>query len=213
MDAKSHWEHVYRTRDPREVSWFQPTPALSLDLIEHLAPSRDSAIIDVGAGASTLVDNLLVAGYRTISALDVSAAALEHSRRRLGSDANLVDWREADVLAADLGLATYDVWHDRAVFHFLTSASDRSRYVARVRRALRQPGHLIIATFADDGPTRCSGLDAMRYSAAALRDVLDTGFHLVDERRESHRTPSGGQQPFMYAAFRFDSSSSASIEP
>jgi SAM-dependent methyltransferase len=213
VDAKSHWEHVYRTRNPREVSWFQPTPALSLELIERLAPSRGSAIIDVGAGASTLADNLLAAGYRHVTALDISAAALELLRQRLGNNAALIDWREADILTDDIGSTAYDLWHDRAVFHFLTGAPDRARYVERVRRALRPSGHVVVATFADDGPTRCSGLDAMRYTASALGDVLGDGFQLVEERRESHRTPAGVQQSFIYAAFRFDSPSIGSNGP
>lgn len=204
MDAKSHWEHVYRTRNPREVSWFQPLPALSLELIERLAPSRDSAILDVGAGASALADGLLAAGYRRITALDISAAALTLAQQRLGDDARLIEWREADVLAADLGAGAFDVWHDRAVFHFLTDTADRARYVARLRHALRAGGHVIIATFAEDGPTRCSGLEAARYSASSIGSELGAGFQLVDSRRESHRTPAGTQQAFTYAAFRFE---------
>ena len=163
MDPKSHWEGVYRTKRLEEVSWFQPDARLSLQLVQQAAPDRTSAIIDVGGGASTFVDGLIRAGYHRITVLDLARTALSHAQDRLQDDARLVTWREADVLTAEFAAGGFDVWHDRAVFHFLTDPVDRARYVARVRRALRSGGHAIVATFAEDGPTRCSGLDVQRF--------------------------------------------------
>lgn len=204
MDLKSHWERVYRTKRPDEVSWFQPEATLSLMLIQQAAPSRDSAIIDVGAGASTLVDGLLAAGYRRITLLDLSAAALAETRGRLAHAMESVIWREGDVLTADLGEAEFDVWHDRAVFHFLTTAAQRTRYVTQVRHALRPGGYALVATFAADGPARCSGLDVARYSPSALHREFGRDFRLVESRREEHSTPSGGRQAFTYCLCRYE---------
>jgi SAM-dependent methyltransferase len=209
VDTKSHWERVYRTKGPNQMSWFQPEATLSLKLIQQVAPGRDSTIIDVGAGASTLVDGLLAAGYSRITVLDLSPAALTQAQQRLTRDAGSVVWREADVLAADLPGAEFDVWHDRAVFHFLTVAAQRARYVAQVRHAVRPGGYAIVATFAEDGPTRCSGLDVARYSPDALHSEFGRDFRLVESRREEHSTPWGAPQAFTYCLCRYEPLASA----
>jgi SAM-dependent methyltransferase len=202
MDPKAHWEHIYRTKPPTQVSWYQPHAQRSLDLIRRVSPPPAGAIIDVGGGASTLVDDLLDAGYRDLTVLDLSATALAQARSRLGSHAGMVRWMEADVLNASLPEAGYSVWHDRAVFHFLTAPADRARYVAQVRGAVRAGGFVLVATFADDGPTRCSGLEVERYSAEALHAEFGSPFQLVASEREGHITPSGGRQAFIYCLCR-----------
>ncbi|MHB1312170.1 MAG: class I SAM-dependent methyltransferase [Gemmatimonadaceae bacterium] len=202
MDAKAHWEKVYRDKGPDQVSWFQAEARLSRELIERAAPDRSASILDVGAGASTLVDGLLASGYRRLTVLDLSVAALEQTRRRLGADAVHVTLLEADVLTAPFAAAAFDVWHDRAVFHFLTDAAQRSRYIAQVRHAVRPGGHVLVATFADDGPLRCSGLEVARYSVEQLHGVFGAEFQLVTSTREDHVTPSGGHQAFVYCLCR-----------
>jgi SAM-dependent methyltransferase len=203
-DSKEHWEHIHATNGPAEVSWFEPAATRSLSLIERVAPDRDAAIIDVGAGASTLIDGLLSDGYRHITVLDISSSALDRARQRLGARAASVGWREADILSADLPAAAFDVWHDRAAFHFLTDHAERALYVAQLRRALRPHGHAIIATFAEDGPVRCSGLETVRYSADALRSELGSDFRLVTSSHEMHRTPRGTEQAFNYFVFNYE---------
>lgn len=203
MDPKQHWESVYRKRDPAEVSWFQAEATLSLALIREAAPIS-AHIIDVGGGSSTLVDGLLAAGYRGITVLDLSAAALDHARRRLGALAPEVNWMVADILTAFLPDHGIDVWHDRAVFHFLTEAVDRERYVAQVKSAMRPGGVVLVATFADDGPTRCSGLPVARYSAGELHDQFGPDFRLLSSQREEHVTPQGVLQSFVYCLCRYD---------
>ena len=198
VDPRSHWEQVYRTKGPDQVSWFQPEATLSLELIQLVAPARDTTIIDVGAGASMLVDGLLTAGYSRITVLDLSPAALAQAQQRLSSRTGAVVWQEADVLTADLDAGAFDVWHDRAVFHFLTGAADRVRYVAQVRQAVRPGGYVLVATFAEDGPLRCSGLSVARYSPDSLHGEFGSDFRLVESRREQHRTPGGAPQAFTY---------------
>ena len=202
MDPKRHWETVYRTKDVHEVSWFQSEARRSLDLITRVSPDRSAPIIDVGAGASVLVDDLLAAGYLDVSVLDVSEAALEISRGRLGTDAAKVKWMRADVRRAQLDEGAYAVWHDRAVFHFLTDAADRAAYVEQVRRAVEPGGYVLVATFAEDGPEYCSGLPAVRYSAEGLHSEFGTDFQLVRSEHEDHRTPAGGEQSFLYCLCR-----------
>ncbi len=202
MGTKEHWEKVYRDKGPDQVSWFQAEAQLSRELIERAAPDRDAAILDVGAGASTLVDGLLAAGYRRLTVLDLSAAALARTRARLGDHAARVALLEADVLDVPLAPQTLDVWHDRAVFHFLTDDARRARYVAQVRHAVRPGGHVLVATFADDGPLRCSGLDVARYSPEALHRVFGGGFEPVTSVREDHVTPAGAHQAFVYCLCR-----------
>jgi 2-polyprenyl-3-methyl-5-hydroxy-6-metoxy-1,4-benzoquinol methylase len=204
MNEQAHWEHVYQTKDPEQVSWFQPAASLSCELIQGLAPTRDARILDVGAGASRLVDGLLAAGFHRLTVLDVSAAALGVAQRRLGSSAATVDWRQADVLVAELPEHAFDVWHDRALFHFLTEPAARARYVGQVCRALKPGGAVVVATFAEDGPTRCSGMAVCRYSPVALHREFGAGFRLVDSHRESHQTPSGAVQAFTYCVLRYE---------
>ncbi len=208
MDRSSHWENVYRAKGPSELSWFQPEATLSLSMIERAVPDREAAIIDVGAGASTLVDGLLASGYRRITVLDLSAAALSQAGQRVASSerANSVVWQSADVLAVELPAGAFDLWHDRAVFHFLTDSVDRRRYLAQVRRALRPGGYALVATFAEDGPTRCSGLDVARYSSERLHGEFGAEFELVETRREEHSTPWGARQAFTYCLCRYGSS-------
>jgi ubiquinone/menaquinone biosynthesis C-methylase UbiE len=202
-DQKAHWETVYRTKRTDELSWFQREPAISLDLIHRAAPETSARIIDVGGGTSRLVDELCRAGYSDITVLDLSPTALAKARARLGDAATRVRWLEADVLTARLPEAGFDLWHDRAVFHFLTSPSDRDAYLAQVRRAVRSGGHVLVATFAEDGPTKCSGLPVARYSADALRDAFGRAFQLIESTREHHVTPSGTRQSFVYCLCRF----------
>jgi ubiquinone/menaquinone biosynthesis C-methylase UbiE len=204
MDRRSHWDGVYRTKGPEKVSWFQAEARLSRTLIEHSAPDRTARIIDVGAGASTLVCGLLDAGYPQLTVVDLSSAALAIAQQRLGAIADCVTWLVGDVLALDVGSAAFDGWHDRAVFHFLTQAENRARYVAQVRRAVAPGGHVLVATFAEDGPTRCSGLEVARYSPTALHREFGPEFRLVASERELHTTPAGVQQAFTYCLCRFE---------
>jgi len=204
VDLKSHWDGIYRDKLPTQVSWYQLHARRSLDLIRRVSPPLDGAIIDVGGGASTLVDDLLDAGYHDLTVLDLSAAALAVARRRLGTRANTVRWVEADVLDASLPKTGYSVWHDRAAFHFLTAPADRTRYVAQVRQAVRVGGFVLVATFADDGPTRCSGLEVARYSPESLHAEFGTSFQLMASEREEHVTPAGVCQAFIYCLSRLD---------
>jgi len=205
QDAKAHWEHVYQTRRVDEVSWFQRQASVSLELIRRAAADPAARIIDVGGGASTLVDGLLNAGYSNVTVLDISTTALSEARTRLGEAASRVQWMEADVLTAALPEPQFDLWHDRAVFHFLTQENDRAAYINQVRRAVRPGGHVLVATFAEDGPTSCSGLKVARYSAAALHDTFGPQFQLVTSVREEHLTPGGARQSFVYCLCRLAS--------
>jgi len=200
--AKTHWEEVYAQRTPDSVSWFQPHAEHSLELIARAGLARDAAIIDVGGGASTLVDDLLVRGYHDLTVLDLSAAALAAAQARLGDDARRVSWVEADITAVDLPRQRYDLWHDRAVFHFLTDAAQRHAYVERVLQSVKPGGHVIVATFAEDGPDRCSGLPVMRYGAETLHAEFGAPFELLEHSRETHHTPVGAVQQFVYCYCR-----------
>lgn len=208
MDSAEHWDRIYRSKRPDELSWFQHEPQMSLALVRQAAPDPESPIIDIGGGASTLVDELVAADYRRISVLDLSLAGLSEARRRLGPAGAAVNWIHGDVLAADLPQSEFAVWHDRAVFHFLVSESDRARYVARARAALKPGGHLLIATFAHDGPTECSGLPVVRYTRESLHTELGEDFRVLDSVREVHVTPSGAQQAFVYLLCRFEATGS-----
>jgi SAM-dependent methyltransferase len=201
VSRQHHWEKVYTTKGEIEVSWFQETPGLSLELIELVGAKPSSAIIDIGGGASRLVDHLIARGYEDVTVLDLSAAALASARSRMGDRADRVNWIAADVTIWQPS-RTYDVWHDRAAFHFLTEPNDQAAYVARLRRALPVGGHAIIATFAPDGPERCSGLPVSRYDANALAATLGEGFELIDTRRHDHTTPWGAAQKFQFSTFR-----------
>jgi 2-polyprenyl-3-methyl-5-hydroxy-6-metoxy-1,4-benzoquinol methylase len=197
----AHWENVYRTKGEREVSWFQETPSISLDLIRSAGATRHSAIVDIGGGASRLVDALVDEGYEAVTVLDLSESALAAAKARLGHTATAVTWIVADVVGWKPP-RRYDVWHDRAAFHFLTEAADRTAYVECLSEALRPGGHAIIATFALDGPERCSGLPVVRYDAARLGEVLGDDFNLVETRRHDHHTPMGSTQRFQFSVFR-----------
>jgi len=202
MNAKIHWQHIYETKVPTQVSWYQEHAQFSLQFIQKTGIQRTGHIIDVGGGASTLVDDLVTAGFQHITVLDISATALQLARERLGARAVDVNWIEADITRADLPHQAYDVWHDRAVFHFLTQPSDRQRYINTVRHAVRTGGHVILATFAPDGPDRCSGLDVVRYSPESLHGEFGESFELVESSRETHRTPFGTEQKFVYCYCR-----------
>jgi SAM-dependent methyltransferase len=197
----AHWENVYRTKGEQEVSWFQETPSTSLELIRSIGATRHSAVIDIGGGASRLVDALVAEGYQAVTVLDLSESALAAAKARLGPTAARVTWIVADVTKWK-PIQRYDVWHDRAAFHFLTDAADRSAYVDCLREALRPGGYAIIATFALDGPERCSELPVIRYDAASLGEVLGADFNLIETRRHDHQTPMGGTQRFQFSVFR-----------
>lgn len=202
MDQKKHWETLYRTKDVHAVSWFQPEAVQSLELITRFAPDRSAPIIDVGAGASVLVDDLLASGYNNVTVLDFSETALEISRSRLGSGAPGVHWIAADIRTARFEESAYAVWHDRAVFHFLTDPEDRRVYVEQVQRAVRPGGYVLVATFAEDGPATCSGLPVVRYSAESLHSEFGSTFRMLTSAHEDHRTPAGSEQSFLYCLCR-----------
>lgn len=202
MPSKDHWERVYATRAADAVSWYQPHAEQSLALIRGTGAPRSASVIDVGGGASTLVDDLLAEGYGALTVLDLSAAALAAARLRLGPRAAAVTWCVGDVTRVALPGQAYDVWHDRAVFHFLTGEAERRAYVAQVQRAVKPLGHVIVATFAEDGPTQCSGLPVMRYSPEALHAQFGASFALLRQEREAHRTPTGTVQKFIYCYCR-----------
>lgn len=198
MDARAHWEKVYRGKPPDAFSWYRPHLETSLDLIERAAAGHLASIIDVGGGESTLVDDLLTRGYHNVTVLDISPTALEVSKARLGPRAERVQWIAGDVNKAGLAPQSYDVWHDRAVFHFLTSDDERMAYVRQVARAVKPGGHVIVSTFGPEGPQKCSGLDVVRYDAGSLHDQFGGRFRLMESRKELHRTPFGTTQQFLY---------------
>ncbi|MDN5874336.1 MAG: class I SAM-dependent methyltransferase [Sinobacteraceae bacterium] len=202
MVSKRHWEQIYSTKPVDGVSWFQLHAEESLRLIEKAGIPFDAEIIDVGGGASTLAADLLSKGHRNLTVLDLSGAALEKARAGLGEQSMSVRWLEGDITQVELPPQTYDVWHDRAVFHFLTEAGDRRAYVAQLLRAAKPGGHVIVATFAEDGPLKCSGLPVVRYSPAALQAELGSAFELITYEREEHHTPFGTQQKFVHCLFR-----------
>lgn len=200
--GRAHWDHVYVTKDDSEVSWFQQTPAMSLALIGLAQVSTDAAIIDIGGGASHLVDQLLSRGYRDVTVLDISDAALSLARARIAQPlAGHVSWIVADATRWQPS-RQYDLWHDRAAFHFLVEAADRAAYVARLKQAIAIGGHVIIGTFAIDGPEMCSGLPVRRYDADGLGAELGDQFTLIAGRREDHATPHQKVQPFQFCLFR-----------
>lgn len=202
MDPQEHWENVYATKAPDSVSWYRPHLDTSLALIERAVPDRDNPILDVGGGASTLVDDLMGQGYSDVSVLDISAAALEVSKRRLGTAAARVNWLAADLLNTPMPALRYELWHDRAVFHFLVAQEQRDAYVRQLAHTLKPAGYAVIATFGPDGPQKCSGLDTARYNADGLKRALSPALMLIDSSLELHPTPFGTQQQFLYALFR-----------
>ena len=201
MGRKTHWERVYATESPHEVGWFQPQPTVSLRLIESAGVPLDAGIIDVGAGASTLVDELLERGYGDVSVLDVSRSGVQHIKRRLGERAEQVQWIEADVTGFHPE-RRWDLWHDRAVLHFLTDPADRLGYRRALEQGVAPGGHAIVATFGPEGPKRCSGLEVVRYSPATLSAELGDAFELREARGEDHLTPTGVVQHFIYCLLR-----------
>jgi 2-polyprenyl-3-methyl-5-hydroxy-6-metoxy-1,4-benzoquinol methylase len=204
VDAKAHWEKVYTTKPPDAVSWYRPHLETSLALIERAADASSASIIDVGGGESTLVDDLLLRGYKNITVLDVSQTAIALTKSRLGSAAEQVRWLVADIAEIELEPRAYDLWHDRAVFHFLMAREQRIAYVRQVARSVKPGGHVIVSTFGPEGPTKCSGLEVMRYDAESLHDEFGARFRLVESSKELHHTPFGTTQQFLYCYCRIE---------
>jgi 2-polyprenyl-3-methyl-5-hydroxy-6-metoxy-1,4-benzoquinol methylase len=204
MDVRTHWEKIYATKAPDQVSWYRPHLEASLALIVRAVSDRAASIIDVGGGESTLVDDLLQEGFQNITVLDVSQAAIDVNKMRLGEKASKVRWLVADIIQVELEPSVYDVWHDRAVFHFLTAQEQRAAYVRQVARAVRPGGHVIVSTFGPEGPTKCSGLDVVRYDAESLHDEFGARFSLVESWKEIHQTPFGTTQQFLHCYCRVE---------
>lgn len=198
MDAQAHWNKIYTQKAPDQVSWYRPHLDTSLALIEQVGVEPSASIIDVGAGESTLVDDLLARGYNNLTVLDISQTAVAACKKRLGDAAERVRWLVADIRQVQLEPSAYDLWHDRAVFHFLTSAADRNAYVRQVVRSVRRGGHVIVSAFGPEGPTQCSGLAVMRYDAESLHEEFGANFRLVSSFRHLHETPFGTTQQFLY---------------
>jgi 2-polyprenyl-3-methyl-5-hydroxy-6-metoxy-1,4-benzoquinol methylase len=204
MDAHSHWEKIYTEKAPDAVSWYRPHLETSLSLIEQAAADYSASVIDVGGGESTLVDDLLARGYQNITVLDISQTAIDANRKRLGRASERVHWLVTDITKTDLDPSAYDVWHDRAVFHFLTMTSDRVAYVRQVALAVKPGGHVIVSTFGPEGATKCSGLDVVRYDTASLHREFGVHFRLLASSKELHRTPFGTIQQFLYCYCRVE---------
>ena len=204
MDTKRHWENVYATKAPDTVSWYRRHLETSLALIERAAEARDASIIDVGGGESTLVDDLLLRGYKNLTVLDVSQTAVEVTKKRLGPAAEQVRWLVGDIVEIGLEQHAYDLWHDRAVFHFLTTPERRLAYIRQVTRAVKPGGHVIVSTFGPEGPTKCSGLEVMRYDTESLHGEFGGQFRLMESSKELHQTPFGTTQQFLYCYCRLD---------
>ncbi len=204
MDARDHWERIHRQKSDNAVSWYRAHLATSLALIEETVSGRDAAIIDVGGGASTLVDDLLARGYTHLTVLDVAPTALEKARGRLGAAAEQIQWITGDIRQLEFAEASYDLWHDRAAFHFLTDDGDRTTYIRQVQWAVKPGGVVVISTFGAAGPEKCSGLDVVRYEPASMEREFGSGFRLLNSMTEVHRTPLGTEQQFLYCSFRVE---------
>lgn len=204
MDARSHWENVYTTKAPEAVSWYRLHLEKSLEIVERVAPDRSVAIIDVGGGESTLVDDLLARGYQNVAVLDVSPTAIDVAKRRLGRAADSVQWIVADITSVELPSSAYDVWHDRAVFHFLTEKEQRAAYARQVARGVKPGGYVLVSTFGPEGPTKCSGLEVVRYDAESLHTEFGVSFRLLESLKELHETPLGTTQQFLYCLCRVE---------
>jgi 2-polyprenyl-3-methyl-5-hydroxy-6-metoxy-1,4-benzoquinol methylase len=202
MDVRTHWDKIYRTKAPDQVSWYRPHLEISAALVKRAAGDRTSSIIDVGGGESTLVDDLLEQGFQNITVLDVSEAAIDVNKARLGGRARGVHWVVADITEVELEPGAYDVWHDRAVFHFLTAQEQRTAYVQQVSQSVKPGGYVIVSTFGPEGPTKCSGLDVVRYDADSLHNEFGARFRLVESSKEVHQTPFGTTQQFLYCYCR-----------
>ena len=199
-DAKAHWESIYQTKNPDEVSWYQEKPKTSLNFIADASLDKDARIIDIGAGDSRLVDNLLALGFRNITALDVSSNALQMAKKRLGSKADAVSWIVSDLREFETN-DKYDLWHDRAVLHFLTEEDDIRKYVEKVKQLLKPNGYLIISTFSKNGPKKCSGLDIKQYTEKSIKELF-SGFEHIKSFEEKHLTPWDASQIFISSVFR-----------
>jgi len=202
MNSKDHWEHIYGTKDAAQVSWFKPHLDQSVELITGLALNKDAPIIDIGGGASTLVDDLLNSGFTDITVLDISEGALRVSKNRLADRSRLIQWVAADITQADLPGERFALWHDRAVFHFLTQPSDRKKYIRLLGSSLQPKGYAAVATFSLEGPPKCSGLEVVRYSPSSLHAELGKGFRLISSVTEDHSTPFETVQKFVYCLFQ-----------
>lgn len=202
MNTRGHWEQVYTSKASDSVSWFRPHLETSIAMIERLGSDRSCSIIDVGGGESTLVDDLIAHGFRNLAVLDVSKTALEVTKKRLGELAEKVHWMETDITAADLSQHSYDLWHDRAAFHFLTDQEQRKVYVAKAALAIKPRGYILLSTFGPEGPTHCSGLKVMRYDVHVLQNELGPSFQLIENLIDWHITPTGGKQQFLHCAFQ-----------
>ncbi|MBM2830693.1 MAG: methyltransferase [Gammaproteobacteria bacterium] len=202
MNLKNHWERAYSTKPAERLGWYKPHLQTSLTWIKELGLRMDAPILDVGGGASTLVDDLLVEGYQSITVLDISEKALSSVRARLGERAELITWLEGDITSVDLPARHYELWHDRAVFHFLTEPEQQRQYRDQLLRALKPGGHFIIATFAPQAPPRCSGLPVQRYSLEQLESTLGKEFELMRNHKELHITPGGVEQMYLYCQYR-----------
>jgi 2-polyprenyl-3-methyl-5-hydroxy-6-metoxy-1,4-benzoquinol methylase len=204
MDARTHWEKVYATKAPEAVSWYRPHLETSLALIERAAAGYSASIIDVGGGESALVDDLLARGYENITVLDVSQTAIDVTKKRLGLATEQIHWLLTDVTEAQLEHGAYDVWHDRAVFHFLAASEQRAAYVRQAAHAVKPGGHVIISTFGPEGPAKCSGLHVLRYDVVSLHEQFGVQFRLVESSKELHQTPFGTTQQFLYCYCRME---------
>lgn len=204
MDVKNHWEKVYATKAPESVSWYRAHLETSLALIERAAVAPSAGIIDIGGGESTFVDDLLLRGYKNLTVLDVSQTAIEVTKKRLGSAAEQVRWLVGEIEEIKLEPHSYDLWHDRAVFHFLTTADRRLAYVRQAARAVKPGGHVIVSTFGPEGPKKCSGLEVVRYDAESLHGEFGGRFRLVESSKELHQTPFGNMQQFLYCYCRLE---------
>ena len=202
MTTKAHWDKVYSSKPAQAVSWFAPHLETSLKLIHTASTNKEAAIIDIGGGESTLVDDLFSEGYRNLSVLDISQKAIDVTKGRMGQNANRIQWYCADITQACLPEAYFDIWHDRAVFHFLTKQSYRDQYIERVKRSVKHGGYVIMATFGPEGPTQCSDLDIVRYDSKSLHNQFGDAFQLLESSTEIHQTPMGTTQQFLYCFYR-----------
>ena len=202
MNSRNHWDAIYRHKGPEGVSWYRPHLERSLQFFDRADLPSDAAILDVGGGASTLVDDLLARGSTNVTVLDISASAIEQAKARLGARAAEVTWLVGDVMQVQLPEHHYDFWHDRAVFHFLTEDADRERYVRAVRHALKPGGHIVVATFGPSGPERCSGMPVVRYTSEGIHGRFGSQFMKVGSDSEMHHTPWGSEQEFVYCYCR-----------
>ncbi len=199
---KTHWENIYQTKGATALSWYQEHPDKSLELIARSRIFKSDSIIDVGGGASTLVDNLIDRNYLDVTVLDISGLALRHAQKRLKEKSNKASWIEGDILEANLPRKHFGLWHDRAVFHFLTNRADRRIYVDKMKRSLKPGGYIIIASFSLEGPSRCSGLDIVRYNPDTLHKEISDDVELIESLTEDHQTPFDTQQKFIFCLFK-----------